>query len=182
MSPDHGPNASAELSLETPEQEAGRLGAVVREMGAMEKVREAQESGDSVQIEAAEKAADEKYMVVTPEAAPSSPQGVVIEPGNQEGVGSLQEKVAVLVSLGKDAAYTGRIDQEVLSEIKAKFDTTNQVALAEEYFDKTIGTSISDNKFAYPVYQALKGTDFARRFAELEDARLKAAGYAGFSL
>jgi hypothetical protein len=35
---------------------------------------------------------------------------------------------------------------------------------------------------AYMVYREFKGTAFAKKFAELEDARLKRAGYDGFIL
>lgn len=99
-----------------------------------------------------------------------------------EGKMAGPEAVADLLSLGSDAAYSGKINQDLLKKIKSLLDKGNQDEIAEAYFAKTIGESISNNKSAYPVYLALKGTPFAKKFAELEDARLKTAGYAGFSL
>lgn len=58
----------------------------------------------------------------------------------------------------------------------------SQQKLAEDFFAETIGKRIDNNLGAYRVYQALKGTPFAERFKELEDKRLKDAGYGGFNL
>jgi hypothetical protein len=56
-------NGENELSLETPQEEAARLGNEVRNKSAMEEVREAKESGDPSLIAAAEARADEIYAV-----------------------------------------------------------------------------------------------------------------------
>lgn len=96
-------------------------------------------------------------------------------------------EVSMLIKAGKDLNYMGKAENlpQVIETVKALSDA-DQEALAQDYFDKTIGKSISDNKYAYEVYLKLKGTAFARKFHDLEDARLKASGpegfYAGFNL
>lgn len=61
----------------------------------------------------------------------------------------------------------------------------DQNKLAEQFFHELMvrNCSRSNLEKAYETYRALSGTKFARRFSELEDARLKAAGYnEGFNL
>jgi hypothetical protein len=91
--------------------------------------------------------------------------------------------MALLMVAGKDLQYSGKSDAiGTLQENIAKRSEGDQEALAEEYFKRTIGGDVSKNKFAYPVYQALKGTAFAKKFYELEDERLREDGYPGFTL
>ena len=72
-----------------------------------------------------------------------------------------------------------------LQEAKKNMDDLNpaeQEALAEEFYNSTIGKHITNNKDAYNVYLNFKGTSFAERFKQLEDKRLKEAGYDGFNI
>lgn len=90
----------------------------------------------------------------------------------------------MLIKAGKDAKYMGKIPNmsQIAETVKALSDA-DQEALAKDYFDKTIGESISNNSEAYKVYQSLNGTAFANKFKELEHERLIAAGYPeGFKL
>jgi hypothetical protein len=91
--------------------------------------------------------------------------------------------MALLMLAGKDLQYAGKSDAiGTLQENIAKLSEGDQQALAEEYFKRTIREDASKNKYAYPVYQALKGTAFAKKFYELEDERLREDGYPGFTL
>ena len=70
-------------------------------------------------------------------------------------------------------------------ELKRIFEEEgiDQEGLAQNFFDDTIGQGIKNNNGAYKVYKMLKGTRFADKFRELEDQRLKEAGYEnGFTL
>jgi len=59
----------------------------------------------------------------------------------------------------------------------------DQEKAAIGFFDSTIGRNISNNRYAYNVYRHFKGTTFGKKFGQLEDERLKKAGYAsGFIL
>jgi hypothetical protein len=68
------------------------------------------------------------------------------------------------------------------NKLKELFKELNQSSLAQEFFNETIGKSISNNKGAYMVYGLLKGTEFANKFKELESARLEKEGYGKFDL
>ncbi len=68
--------------------------------------------------------------------------------------------------------------QEALKNLSS----ADQEKMATEFFNDTIGRNISNNKNAYKVYMMFKGTSFGQKFQQLEDARLKEAGYAGFTL
>lgn len=57
-----------------------------------------------------------------------------------------------------------------------------QEVVATKFFDDTIGRSISNNRQAYLVYGALKGTAFSAKFKELESSRLQALGYGGLDI
>lgn len=64
-----------------------------------------------------------------------------------------------------------------------EFDFQTQEKIGKDFFDRTIGQNISNNRNAYEVYLVFKRTTFGKKFAELEDARLKEAGYEeGFKL
>jgi hypothetical protein len=58
----------------------------------------------------------------------------------------------------------------------------DQGALADDFFENTIGKDFMNNRQAYKVYTELKGTEFAQRFKELESERLKKAGFGEFNL
>ncbi|MBX9809070.1 hypothetical protein K2X92_01645, partial [Candidatus Gracilibacteria bacterium] len=71
-------------------------------------------------------------------------------------------------------------NSKVLDPIKSalqKLNTEEQIALADWFFEITIGHHISNNRNAYKVYYVFKGTSFSTRFHELETTRLKNAGY-----
>lgn len=65
--------------------------------------------------------------------------------------------------------------KKALSELSAM----EQKELAIDFFDDTIGRNISNNKNAYSVYGVFKNTPFGEKFKQLEDERLKAAGFGG---
>lgn len=58
----------------------------------------------------------------------------------------------------------------------------DQEKMASDFFNDTIGRNISNNKNAYKVYAMFKSTPFGQKFKQLEDTRLKEAGYSGFTL
>lgn len=62
-----------------------------------------------------------------------------------------------------------------------KLNDAQQEKLAERFFAQAIIKQF-DTKGAYRPYGCLKGTAFSNKFRELEDARLKKAGYGGFIL
>lgn len=68
--------------------------------------------------------------------------------------------------------------QEALKNLSS----ADQEKMATEFFNDTIGRNISNNTNAYKVYMMFKGTSFGQKFKQLEDTRLKEAGYAGFTL
>jgi hypothetical protein len=68
--------------------------------------------------------------------------------------------------------------QEALESLSSP----DQEKMAIEFFNDTIGRDISNNKNAYKVYMMFKGTAFGQKFKQLEDARLKEAGFSGFTL
>lgn len=59
----------------------------------------------------------------------------------------------------------------------------DQEKVAVDFFDATIGRSILNNKNAYMVYGVFSKTPFGQKFRQLEDERLKNAGFSsGFTL
>lgn len=60
-------------------------------------------------------------------------------------------------------------------------DAASQEALAQEFFNRTIGTNLGTLRNAYGVYQKFSGTPFAAKFKELESARLVHEGFAPLS-
>lgn len=76
--------------------------------------------------------------------------------------------------------FNGRVSPEIQKEGKELAELlseTDQEALAQQFFNNTIGRNGT-----YNVYALLKGTKFAEKFRELEDQRLKKAGHDGFNL
>ncbi len=64
-----------------------------------------------------------------------------------------------------------------------EFSDQDQQKLAKDFYEDTIGQNIQNNENAYNIYMAMRGTTFAKKFKELEDTRLKEAGYSsGFIL
>lgn len=59
---------------------------------------------------------------------------------------------------------------------------SEQRAAAERFFSSTVGENVDVARKAYNVYMMLRGSEFANRFKELEDARLRSAGFGGFKL
>ncbi|EKE20250.1 MAG: hypothetical protein ACD_8C00033G0002 [uncultured bacterium] len=79
----------------------------------------------------------------------------------------------------------GRDPGELLTPARRSLEGMNdedQEKVATEFFNKTIGRDISNNRYAYHVYRHFKSGAFGQKFKQLEDDRLKAAGYAGFKL
>ena len=72
--------------------------------------------------------------------------------------------------------------EDAANRLREIFKTLDQAALAQKFFDDTIGRRIDNNKQAYMVYGLLKGTAFANKFKELESARLKRAGYSELTI
>lgn len=72
--------------------------------------------------------------------------------------------------------------RESIDKLTNLFKSLDQTALAQEFFDDTIGKRIDNNKAAYMVYGLFKGTEFSSKFKELESARLKRAGFGEFTL
>lgn len=72
--------------------------------------------------------------------------------------------------------------EEVEKELLTIFKDIDQRALAESFFNDTIGQSLDNVKSAYMVYKLLKGTEFANKFKELESARLRKAGYSELNI
>lgn len=60
-------------------------------------------------------------------------------------------------------------------------NSTDQEKMATEFFNDTIGERIGNNRNAYKVYFIFKNTAFGQKFQQLEDERLKKAGYVGFN-
>ncbi len=80
---------------------------------------------------------------------------------------------------------SGNVSEEQegsINKLRTLFKSLDQAALAQEFFDDTIGKRIDNNKAAYMVYGLFKGTEFASKFKELESARLKRAGFGEFTL
>ena len=80
--------------------------------------------------------------------------------------------------------YNGR-SSEMLKNVKDILNAltpSDQENLASAFFEKTILADIVNNRKAYPVYGALKGTSFAEKFKQLENDRLQAAGFGSFDL
>lgn len=76
-------------------------------------------------------------------------------------------------------------DAEMLEQVQHELDGLSeeeQAELASKFFDSTIGTNPARIKDSYKVYGVLKGTAFGKAFRDIEDARLKSAGGAGFDL
>jgi hypothetical protein len=84
-----------------------------------------------------------------------------------------------------DPSWGKALDANLMDPVKTAFENlsdADQEQVAADFFNETIGQDISNNKHAYHVYRHLKGTAFARKFHQLEDERLKNAGYGGFTL
>jgi len=79
--------------------------------------------------------------------------------------------------MAKETTTTIETIREILKD-----NNIDQKVLADDFFENTIGTNILFIPNAYKVYLELKGTEFAQRFKELEDRRLKEAGFGGFNL
>ena len=80
--------------------------------------------------------------------------------------------------------FSGQTSKEA-DDFKVKLkelSESEQQKLGEDFFNDTIGKNISNNANAYKIYMAMGGTAFSKKFAEMEDARLKRAGYGGFRL
>ena len=78
----------------------------------------------------------------------------------------------------------GRVSEQAkqgIAELKELLPKVDQKRLAEDFFTNTTA-QLRGNGEAYQVYLALKGTEFARRFKELENERLQEAGYGKFEL
>ena len=76
-------------------------------------------------------------------------------------------------------------DAQIFNPIKAtlqELTIDEQKSLADWFFSVTIGKYIGNNRNAYKIYYLFKWSPFAFRFSELEDARLKEEGYAGFTI
>lgn len=114
----------------------------------------------------------------------------------EEAMGHLKEKEASvdsknrldkvnlpLMELFRSAGYEsfhGQVDN--IKESINKLSEDEQEKLAETFFEQTIGKNIMNVKSAYQVYMQVGGV-FHKKFKELEDTRLKAAGYSsGFTL
>ena len=120
--------------------------------------------------------------------------GESIEPQTQENIESanienveqsekINEAKNILMQLFDKAGWTSFSELMNKSEnILDGLSDGEQEKLANEFFNDTIGKTISNNRGAYQVYGEFKGTAFAKKFAKLEDGRLKRAGYAGFVL
>jgi len=156
---------------------------------AEEKLRFAQEA--TAQAEADAKAYAEKLATL---------QGTKTETGQPDGTGESPEQTSIEAEKGNRAKhllgelfkkgetfnpFMGRIPKEIAAmgeELEEKIEGLNQAKLAEDFFEETIGQNISNIPKAYSVYGLLKGTEFSKRFKELESARLKKAGYSELTL
>jgi hypothetical protein len=81
--------------------------------------------------------------------------------------------------------YGGVINSNLVSETRGMLEGLSETAqeqAADKFFDSTIGKDISTNRDAYIIYASFRGTAFSNRFQQLEDSRLKSAGYSGFRL
>lgn len=82
--------------------------------------------------------------------------------------------------------WQGRYPEDSLmkpaEEALKNLSPADQEKMATNFFNDTIGRDISNNKNAYIVYGVFKNTPFGQKFKQLEDDRLKKAGYAGFTL
>ena len=112
--------------------------------------------------------------------------GAQIEKGNNEKLNVFKQEAMALYRKGGYQGqafnnFSGQPSQEATSFKKKLIELPEQEQqkIAESFFGDTIGQSISNNGNAYLVYMATKGTAFARKFTEMEDARLKSAGYSG---
>jgi hypothetical protein len=115
-------------------------------------------------------------------------QGGTVE-SQQEDVSLSAEAQGVegtLMRLFTHAELAGFDRDPELNSVRAAIgalDEQTQEKLGQDFFDNTIGQYIGNNRNAYKVYQrCFKGTALGRKFAGLEDARLKASGYPGFTL
>jgi hypothetical protein len=68
-----------------------------------------------------------------------------------------------------------------INELYALLPKVDQGKLAEDFFSSTTAQQNGIHE-AYQVYLALKDTEFARRFKELESLRLKESGQGEFTL
>lgn len=73
--------------------------------------------------------------------------------------------------------YPNNIDYKELFNTVSTLPQIDQEKLAQEFYSKTIGIYIWNNRNAYSVYWLLKWTVFALEFARLENERLQMAGY-----
>lgn len=94
----------------------------------------------------------------------------------------VEEALMRLAANAEKAVFNRDPELETTRAAIGGFDEQTQEKLAEDFFDRTIGQSIANNRGAYQIYMEMPGGAFTKKFHDLEDARLKAAGYAGFSL
>lgn len=89
----------------------------------------------------------------------------------------LNEVTSSLMSLFESAGYRS-FDDKVSGVEKSvgELPEGDQEKLAEKFFEQTIGRSIGNIPRANKVYLEIGGA-FHKRFKELEDTRLKSAGY-----
>ena len=150
------------------------------------------EKAEAERVAAEEQAAHEEYVKQTE----ANEQAKIAELREKLGQGMEQsnlinpeqaEKISevrnVFMQLFDKAGWTSFSELMAKSEnILDGLDNDEQEQLAKEFFDETIGKNILNIPKSYQVYREFKGTAFAKKYAELEDARLKRAGYAGFTL
>jgi hypothetical protein len=108
--------------------------------------------------------------------------GESIEPAIENNE-KINEANKTLLNLFDKADFRSFYDHAASSEnVLNDLDDAEQEQLAVKFYDETIGKTILNNARAYKVYGEFKGTSFAKKFAQLEDVRLKRAGYAGFTI
>lgn len=192
-----------EMSDETPEEKAARMAgdlelvpleeeqeAVIEtpaEVTPAEQIKQetARLAEETVASEAADAAKAEALLVQIKGGEISSESG-------QEDIKSFVEAQKLLESLHAGAnSAIGAIDMgmgriapaagEKINTLKALLPKVDQGKLAEEFWGSTCA-QLKGNKEAYQVYLSLKGSEFSRRFKELESARLEEAGYGKFVL
>lgn len=166
-------DAEPELSLESPEDEAKRLKKLEAPVEAPASA-EAVETPEAIAADAAEQAQKD---VTAAEALVAQVKG---REGNEKGV---EQTLGLLVQLGKDIRYSGMTaeNRTRMNEVRASLSGLNQRKLAEEFFASFVAQS-GGSEEVYEVYRALKGTEFASTFKELESARLQEAGHGDFKL
>lgn len=93
------------------------------------------------------------------------------------------ESLMHLFAIAERAVYQRDPELQATGIAIRNLDEQTQEKLGQDFFDNTIGQRIDNNRNAYELYlNCFKGTALGRKFASLEDARLKNAGYGGFTL